>query len=240
MGYGTVSSQSMIANADRDDIMLWVLLANAPQILLSFLYFTWNGLFSCMLLVDEWSDFAHERKSLRVTSPVGLQRSSYWLQVPYIYGIPLLLLSAALHWLVSQSLFFARISYDNELEGTKKTTSTGGYSCIAIISVIILGSITVILGILMGSRKYKEGMPLIGSCSAAISAACHPPEEDVDASLLPLWGAVDSDQKIGHCCFTSFDTWPPIEDEVYAGWEVELSEDLQSIKGNKSLMQKAE
>ena len=222
-----------------NDPMSSVLVANAPQVLLSFLYFTYNGLFSCMLLVDEWNDFARERKSLRVTSPVGLQRSSYWLQVPYIYGIPLLILSAALHWLVSQSIFLARISYDDDAEGLI-TTSTCGYSCIAIISVIILGSITVILGLLMGSRKYKEGMPLVGSCSAAISAACHPPEEDVDASLLPvLWGAVNSDQKVGHCCFTSFDVSPPIEGEDYAGEEEKLGEDLKSIKGNKALVQRA-
>lgn len=191
LGYGTVSPESLITlylPQSGKGLMLSILLANSPQVFLSFLYFTYNGLFNCMLLVNEWSGFAREPKTLRVTSPVGKQRSSYWVQVPYIYGIPLLVLSAALHWLVSQSIFLARIDiYDEERKTIiSGAISTCGYSCIAIISVIILGSITVILGLLNGSKKYQEGMPLIKSCNAAISAACHPPEEDIDASLLPV------------------------------------------------------
>ena len=239
LGYGAVSPESLIQlylPQNGKSLMLSILLANVPQVLLSFLYFTYNGLFSCMLLVDEWSGFAREPKTLRVTSPVGKQRSSYWLQVPYIYGIPLLVLSAALHWFVSQSIFLARIDiYDEE----RKTIISGGiltcgYSCIAIISVIILGSITVIFGLLSGSRKYQEGIPLIGSCSAAISAACHPLEEDIDANLRPvLWGAVDKGQEIGHCCFTSFDASLPVKGKAYAGKREKIEACQNLVESNE-------
>ena len=39
-----------------------VLVANVPQVVLSFIYFAYNALFTCMSLAAEWSRFALERK----------------------------------------------------------------------------------------------------------------------------------------------------------------------------------
>ena len=225
LGFGAVTGELLVSwnKTSSGGLLLTVLVANSPQALLSFLFLTYNGLYTCMLMANEWSDYAYERKSLRVSDPVGDQRSTYRLQIPYKYGIPLTVLSGLLHWLVSQSLFLARVaSYDsNGEEDIREMISSMGYSCIAIITVIILGSIVIALGILNGFRRYRPGMPLVGSCSAAISAACHPPREDVDAATLPvLWGAVSNPQgdgTVGHCCFTSLETSPPVEGEAYAG-----------------------
>jgi hypothetical protein len=57
-------------------------------------------------------------------------------------------------------------------------------------------------------RKYPEGMPLVSTCSVAISAACHPPDEDRDAHLLPVqWGVVPDAQEAteaeSRCAFTT-------------------------------------
>ena len=197
-----------------------ILIANSPQVLLSFLFLTYNGLFTCMLLGHEWSGYAHVRKPLRVTSPAGSQRSTYRLQLPYKYGIPLLVLSGTLHWLVSQSIFLARIDwYDNDVvpgPDLDFNDTRLGYSCIAIITVIALGGVIVIIGILHGFRRYKPGIPLAASCSAAISAACHRPNEDVDAPYKPvMWGAIKSKSPIGHCCFTSFEVTKPVKGQKY-------------------------
>lgn len=116
MGYGTVSNTNLINipfPCGSGRLMLSVLVANTPQVILSFLYLTYNGLFSCMMLMEEWTGFAHEQKPLRVTFPIGSQRSSYWLQIPYKYGILLLVMFGTLHWLVSQSIFLARVSVLN-------------------------------------------------------------------------------------------------------------------------------
>lgn len=60
-------------------------------------------------------------------------------------------------------------------------------------------------------------MPLAGSCNVAISAACHRPKEDTEAAVLPLlWGAVSSENRIGHLFFTSFEVSPPVEGMAYA------------------------
>lgn len=228
--FGAVTSKSLIGGSSpgtKSGVLLTVIIANSPQVLLSFLFLTYNSLFTCMLLADELNDYARKRKPVRVTSPTGNQRSTYRLQLPYRYGIPLLVISGTLHWLVSQSLFLARVvSYDDDgQEVTLRSYSTVGYSCIAILTVIVFGTIVVLLGILTGFRRYKPGIPLVGSCSAAISAACHRPKEDHNAADKPvMWGVVSSENGIGHCCFTSFEVTPPVEGKLYGnldghGWE---------------------
>ena len=206
-------------------LLLTILTSNSPQIVLSFLYLGYNSLFTCMLVTEEWSGFAQQRKTLRVTSAKGKQRSTYWLQLPYRYSVPLLIASAALHWLISQSIFLARVTVldDTGVEDPNESISTCGYSNIAIIFVIILGSVVVLVGLAHGFRKYQDGMPLAGCCSAAISAACHPPEEDNDASVKAvLWGVVDEAAgddtgcAVGHCSFTSFEVTAPVEGQLYA------------------------
>ena len=187
---------------------------------------TYNSLFTCMLLAEEWRGYAHKRKALRVTSASAEQRSTYWLQLPYRYSIPLLVASGTLHWLVSQSIFLARVTVldDTGIEDPDASVSTCGYSNIAIVFVIALGVLVVSVGIAHGFRKFDSNMPSVRSCSAAISAACHAPEGDVDASSKKvMWGVVDkgiaSDDRpaIGHCCFTSFKVSTPIEGHLYAG-----------------------
>lgn len=222
-GFGAVNTDMMArwSFGGTSGILLTALIANIPQLLLSFLFLTYNGLYTCMLLADEWSGYAHERKPLRVTQPRGSQRSTYRLQLPYKYIIPLCIISTVLHWLVSRSLFLARVSlYTRDgQEDPAESISTIGYSCIPLLVVIVLGSVTVLAGILNGFRRYKPGIPLAGSCSAAISAACHLPEEDVHASEKPvLWGVVSiKEGGVGHCSFTSLEAKAPVEGESYAG-----------------------
>lgn len=75
----------------------------------------------------------------------------------------------------------------------------------------------------MGLRRFKGNMPVAGSCSVAIAAACHRPREDVDAAFLPVqWGEVVSvsrndGEEVGHCCFTSLDVEPMVRGKMYAG-----------------------
>lgn len=104
------------------------MMANTFQVLHSFAYVAYNGLLSCMLIADEWCGFAKDRKTLRVSTPVGIQRSSYALSMPFSYGIPMTIIFSVAHWLVSQSTFVVRINkfnYNGEQEGG---WTTSGYS----------------------------------------------------------------------------------------------------------------
>jgi hypothetical protein len=98
--------------------------------------------------------------------------------------------------------------------------STVGYSCIAIFFAIIVGVVAVTTGVLNGFRRFNARIPLVGSCTAAISAACHRPADDPSASLLPIqWGCVDanSGNNIGHCSLSSFEVTAPNDGHFYAG-----------------------
>lgn len=178
-----------------------IFVANSPQILLSMIYFAYNNLFTSLLLGLEWNTFANTRKGLRVNSnPVGEQRGTRFLQLPFRWAIPLITLSAILHWLCSQSIFLVSAEFDHSIFRTddgehcyppdstswdpiQDSTSlpscqaqyfTCGYTPKAILITIILGILMIVFALLMGLRKYKNGgMPVVGSCSAAISASCH-------------------------------------------------------------------
>ena len=201
--------------------MAMILLANLPQLVLSSLYFMYNSLYTCMLSATEWSRFARDRKALRVTSPTHTQRSTYWLALPWRYSLPLSMASSLMHWLVSQSIFLARVDvYDPRNEHGSESISTCGYSAYAIVIVIIVGTTMVLALLITGYRKLDPGIPLVGSCSLAISAACHRPVDDEHAALMPVqWGAVSHEtmEAPGHCCFTSFDVEPPVVGHRYAG-----------------------
>ena len=218
-----------------------ILVANLAQPILSFIYFTYNGTFTCMLASREWSRFAVQRKGLRISGvPEGSQRSTYFLQLPYRFAIPIMILSGVLHWLVSQSIFLVAVqrytpwgipiinwkSISNEpLKGKELTC---GYSPIAILCVILVGIFMIVLGAVMGSRRYAAGMPLVGSCSAAISAACHSetPNLEHDLAISRIqWGVTRSTDVVSHCAFSTREVTFPVEGHLYAGKSSKLKTD---------------
>ncbi|PUU76463.1 hypothetical protein B9Z19DRAFT_990526 [Tuber borchii] len=233
-GFGNVNSISLL-NVVLPNIPQLVLLANLPQTILSFLYLTYNSLFTCMLAGHEWSLFSHHHRTLRVTSPRPGQRSTYWLQIPYTYAIPLMTLSGLLHWLTSQSLFLASIEISDPFgreisdplgSDSLATISGVGYSCIAIIFVLILGIIALLAAAGMGYKRFSAEITTVGCCSAAISAACHAwgadSEEIVGKKV--RWGDVGCAPNLGvrHLTFSSEEEiGKPLFGEVYSGIERE-------------------
>lgn len=226
LGFGTVEADLLVniglPENDRQGFAASVLLANLPQLVLSLLYMSYNGLFTCMHLAYEYAGFAKHRKPLRVTTPRGKQRTTYWLQLPYTYSVPLLVASAVLHWLVSQSLFLVRISFWSDgVEMMDYSTSAVGYSCAPIVCVLVIGGCMTLVAVGLGFRKLGCSMPVAGSCSIVLAAAAHRPEADVDAAILPVkWGETSDasarDTGIRHCCFTSEDVTDAQEGTFYA------------------------
>lgn len=84
---------------------IFVIFANIWQLVLSMIYFQYNGVLTAMLVSREWTHYK-DCKSLRLTYPEATtQRSSYFISMPWRFGAPLLATSAILHWLLSQSIF---------------------------------------------------------------------------------------------------------------------------------------
>ena len=106
-----------------------ILSANAFQLAISIAYVLYNGVFTCMTLSAELADFATSAKPMRVSSPQGSQRSTYWLQLPYRWSLPLMSAMALLHWLVSAAVFMVDVKVlDPYGEKLTKVLQNGRYT----------------------------------------------------------------------------------------------------------------
>jgi len=73
-----------------------------------------------------------------------------------------------------------------------------------------------------GFRWYQYDMPLAGSCSASISAACYPVRHDSDAVMRRLkWGDVGGDDA-RHLSFSAKDVGISMEGKMYASMNTTL------------------
>ncbi|KAJ5154792.1 uncharacterized protein N7500_010231 [Penicillium coprophilum] len=138
---GTITADTLIKGGIWPDTFLAnVLIANAPQLIFSFLYFAFNALLTAMTLAAEWSSYATHHKGLRVSNnPQLAQRSNYFLSIPYRYATPLILVSGILHWLISQSLFMVGVeAFDSDMvRNPPRDVITCGYSPVAIVCSIV-------------------------------------------------------------------------------------------------------
>ena len=141
-------------------------------------------------------------------------------------------LSALLHWLLSQSFFLARVEisepFGNE---ASKLLIAVEYSCIAIIFLLTLGILALVTVAGMGCKKFAAEITTVGSCSAAISAACHASGEDPEDIIgkKVRWGdaGIVSDLGVRHLTFSSTEgVKRPEFGEVYAGTEEKESDFL--------------
>ncbi|KAL5041145.1 hypothetical protein BDW71DRAFT_201611 [Aspergillus fruticulosus] len=130
-----------------------------------------------MSLAREWNTFSLEPRGLRVSSaPEGQQRTSHFLSLPYQYAVPLMTLSALLHWLISQSIFPVNVqAYDTSMQRSPSgDLITLGRSPRGITASVCVGALLPAALVPTSLRNFKTGMPLAGSCSLAIAAVCHP------------------------------------------------------------------
>ncbi|KAH8692562.1 hypothetical protein GQ44DRAFT_793138 [Phaeosphaeriaceae sp. PMI808] len=205
--FGNVNFDNILQSSSYQDdsVIPYVMLANLPQTIVSILYFSYNGIFSCMLANREWTGYAVKRASLRVTNPSPGQRSTYFLSLPFTYSIPLLFASILLHWFVSQSIFMGRIDMwashirsDEDRYGDKVPYST-----------------------------YPRGVPIGGTNSAVLSAACHVSYKERGeilarkdlANRTLKWGVTIKGTRntIGHCCFSDREVNELEDGCLYAG-----------------------
>ncbi|KAK4208548.1 hypothetical protein QBC37DRAFT_325535 [Rhypophila decipiens] len=255
LGFGVVTSSSLVRwdpkntrmpylHGGNTSLMRNVLLANSPQLLLSAMYLVYNQAYTCMAFADEWAAYfphadnttqssgfytAQPHKQLRLSPKLNLS-------LPLRYTIPLLLLSGVTHFLLSQSFFLVTISiYDANLSNSNSTLTTSpesgtlmtvGFSPIAmIILFLVLSTSVLFLGLGLGFRRLKKGMPLVGSCSAALSAACHivdgpetyeTGEEIARAPQGVLWGVTGgSEGGVGHLGFSAGFVGEPVPGRMY-------------------------
>ncbi|KAL0261157.1 hypothetical protein SLS55_004853 [Diplodia seriata] len=223
LGLGTAGPYNLIAWTLPSSVVSTVLIANSPQAILSAIYFFVNALVTNLSLAEEWSRYAYRPAALRVSWPQDSQRSTYFLQIPYRIAMPLMLFSSLLHWIISQSIFLVKVDRRDARGGYHKiSTITCGYSPLGMIITLLVGVLFMLSIAALGIRKLKPGIPLAGSCSAAISAACHGPEGTSERQPL-MWGAIPGEEfetedhpVVGHCALSNGPVEMPVSGNMYA------------------------
>jgi hypothetical protein len=82
---------------------------------------------------------------------------------------------------------------------------------------MIIGTCLATFAAVLGFRRYKPGMQLVGSCSVAISAACHG-RSDIDTTAPLQWGVTSKEgAEVGHCTFSDRAVEIPREGVLYEG-----------------------
>ncbi|KAF1974447.1 hypothetical protein BU23DRAFT_532046 [Bimuria novae-zelandiae CBS 107.79] len=181
-----------------------------------------------MLANREWSQYAIRRAPLRVSIPSAGQRSTYFLQLPYTFSIPLLLGSVLLHWYISQSIFLTRIAMYKDGEVTEITDRLTNYQHVGKASDEVLSGAIVGVVVVVGyGVTYSKGVPVGGTNSTVISAAYYvryrdgrsEGKDDDLASQSLQWGVTipGGRNMVGHCCFSSGEVEEPVVGHLYAG-----------------------
>ncbi|RFU24272.1 hypothetical protein B7463_g12067, partial [Scytalidium lignicola] len=229
-GFGRARPDELILSSEHHSLPSNSLLANTPQLLLSYIYLTYNSIFTSMLTTHEYVSFATNRRGLRVTSPKpnSFQRSQYYLSLPYKYSLPLLVGSALLHWLVSQSIFLIRVTMYDLSHRTDEipALSAVGYSPLAIVISSTVGAALVIVILALGIfRRFNGKMPISAGCSAVIAAVCHPRISSQERSFDYRGGAMQNDgEEDGEG-----DTIILVEKEIQFGVAREYNEGARAI-----------
>ncbi|KAI0503374.1 hypothetical protein F5B22DRAFT_629537 [Xylaria bambusicola] len=190
-----------------------VLFANIWQVLVSFAYIFYNAILTKQVLANELLGYlrtdtkGHDihKKTLRVSTPIGCQRSNYTLSIPFKYSVPMIIAFTLLHWLVSRSVFVIHsIGFSPGAENIRVSehdSSLVGYSAFGIVSTLTIGGL-IILALFVNSaiRRYPNAprdLPLMAGNSAAIRALCQRPDDDEDAHLFPVSLGIYADEKTG-------------------------------------------
>jgi hypothetical protein len=173
------------------------MLTNVTQHILSGLYILHNKIFASILQAAESNDYSLQRNGLHIsTATKGAQRDAYSLSPPYLLGSPVDYIGPAALACVAKPLVSILTNTFTILDDNTNATVTNftyGYSPIAIIFVIIVAAIMATFAVFTGFKRFKSGMPMADSCSAAISATCHPVpglERIVELDAPLQWGVM--------------------------------------------------
>lgn len=202
-----------------------IIIANSFQIWLSLLYFLTNGLMTAVCAQAEWSSYTNNRKGLRVSGNRRFdQRSTYFLQIPYRYSVPLLVVFGGAHWLLSQAVFLKDEVWKST-DADTITYTTIGFTPLGIFIILGLLALLFVFILVQGLSWTTMDMPMLRSCSAVIAAACQPLGDNAsdEVQLKKLqWGVMcepleSNVGETGHCAFSAGYVDLPVEGRTYAG-----------------------
>lgn len=127
-------------------------------------------------MAKEWSVMSTRYKALRVTNPQGQQSSTYFLQLPYRYSVPILITSILLHWVLSGCIYLLVLRGDYFASpgtaGPFGSVMTVGFSTKSLFTMMTLCIFLTLLPPIFGFIPLPPRTVVVGSNSLAIAAAC--------------------------------------------------------------------
>ncbi|KAI5204869.1 hypothetical protein E4T39_03322 [Aureobasidium subglaciale] len=136
-------------------------------------YLFYNHLWSRMLAAAELNACVKARAPLRVTLPTQGANKTYYFNIKPHFSAFLLLALVFIHFLTSQALHIIAIqTYDVMGNYSHQRITYGVSTSSAILALVI--AFVMLCALAYGlEKKLDAGMPVLGTCSFAISAACH-------------------------------------------------------------------
>lgn len=167
--YQTITLQSPISTQG--------LLANlfglgSIHLAISIAYLFYIHLWSRMLVASELNKYAKTPALLRVTLPVQGAQNTYYLAIKPHLSAVLLILLTLLHFLTIRAYYVVAFSSYDVLGQYSHQRITYAISTPSAILALALGFAMLCILALALERRLDAGMPVMGSCSMAISTAC--------------------------------------------------------------------
>jgi hypothetical protein len=226
--FGAPSPHTLIPLPSNIPPAAAAVIASLPQLLLVGLYFTANAVLTTYYLSRESSLFASgPARPLRVSADAeGAQTTSLHLTLPVPVSALLMVWFMGMAFVLSQSFFAVSIRLVDVSLSTDTLGSDGGsvlvvaigvsgvgflvlLAMLVLLAVVILGlglrrapGVGVVNGEMVGNPMALPG----GSCSAVVSARCHPLAREKKLWRKPvMWGVVREGPGFGvsHCGFTA-------------------------------------
>lgn len=151
------------------------------HLVISVLYLFYNHLWSRMLVAAESNAFLKTRARLRVTLPTQGTQSTYYLSIKAHFSALLVIALTFIHFFTTRALNVVAIQVYDIMGRYSHQHITYGISTSSALLALSLGFSMLCALALALERKLHTGMPVLGTCSIAISAACH--AENVVMSL---------------------------------------------------------
>jgi hypothetical protein len=159
---------------------LQIALANSPQLWFSVGYLLWNNQITRICGEHEWRSYENRRKLPRVSYGASLQgtRNTRWLQLPYSVSIILMVVSTAMHWIVSQTLFVVEVENQSGLPVLNGTPTPPGlvyiicYSPTAIFVTACLSGLLILKITIYYVYPFRSCMPFMAGSARVVFASC--------------------------------------------------------------------
>ncbi|KAH0028363.1 hypothetical protein KCU78_g3659, partial [Aureobasidium melanogenum] len=169
------------------------------HLVISVTYLFYNHIWSRMFVAAELNAFVKTRTPLRVTLPAQGAQSTYYLSIKPHLSTLLIISLILIHFFATRALNVVAIQTYDIMGQYSHQRITYGTSAFSAIIALVLGFVMLCVLAFGMERKLHAGMPVLGTCSIAISAACHADDDSAVTLTRVSYGKNTRTGRMGFC-----------------------------------------